>query len=235
MPSQRALNKASHAFKKLLNTQGPDAAQAVLDRRGGQLPPQLQQRGRDMINEARMNKGGPVGYNYGGSVVHPMSEEEKRKRMMQQQPRIAQSQVPNAPLSPQKQAVAPGRAGGGGGVLGQIGMQLGKKALTSMLGPLGMFLNTGGSVPNRYGYNEGGPAATGGVPIKKVMDMDKLSAQRSMENIKEDQAERSFQMAEKRKQEMHQLQMQQKKESHEQQMKLKKESATMKGPLSGGK
>ena len=94
--------------------------------------------------------------------------------------------------------------------------------------------NQGGPISgNPHGYNEGG--STQATPIKKVMDMEKLESQKSMDSLKEDQAERSFQMGESRKDEAHQQAMMQKEEAHQQAMKLKKESATMAGPLSGGK
>ena len=92
--------------------------------------------------------------------------------------------------------------------------------------------NTGGSVGNPNGYNEGG--STMGTPIKKVMDIEKLDSQKKMDALKEDQAERTWYMAEKRKDEAHAQAMKQKEESHQMAMKLKKESATMKAPLSKG-
>lgn len=193
-------------------------------------------------------------YNMGG----PISEEEKRKReLMASRAKIAKSHASATPVQPK----GPLQGGGSGSptLLQQAGGMATQMALKSLLGPLGDLFNMGGKVDNKhhvmpnkswmtgathrnmggpisknpYGYNEGGNVD--GTPIKKVMDMDKLDAQRSMENLKEEQAERSFLKAEARKDEMHQLQMKQKEESHEQAMKLKEKSATMKGPLSGGK
>ena len=89
--------------------------------------------------------------------------------------------------------------------------------------------NTGGAIPNPNGYNEGGAAMP--TPIKKVMDVEKLDAQVSMDELKEDQAERAFQAQERRKDVQMQQSMKQKEEAHALQMKLKKQSATMKAPL----
>ena len=108
MPSQKALNKASHAFKKLLETKGPEAAQAALDKRGGQVPAEQRQRAQAMIDKTKMNMGGYVmPMNNGGFLGYDPLEEDKKKQM--QQPNYVQ---------------------GGGPVASQPGIaqQLGKKA-----------------------------------------------------------------------------------------------------------
>ena len=250
MPSQRALNKAQHAFKKTLETEGPDAAQAALDKRGGQLPAAMKQRAQSMINDVRMNKGGHVpGYNVGGQI----SEEEKRRRekeMMRQ--RIASTQVQQQPLSPQQQTRAPGKTGGS--MIAGIGEDLMRKALLGALGgPLGALFNTGGKVDtdmvmngkfmsshvpsqlrnmggpmmplNPRGYNEGGQAME--TPMKRVMDEQKLEQQAM-----------AFELEQKRKQETHEQAMKIKEQQAKQAAQMKKAAATTnktaskpKGPL----
>lgn len=225
MPSQRAINKASHAFKKLLETQGPDAAQAALDKRGGQVPPQQKTRAQGMINQARKNMGGPVmGYNMGGMI----SEEEKRRRMMMQ-PQVAQSRVGAAPLAA-KQGMQPAQTGGGGGPLQQVGQMMAKQALMSTLGPVGALFgfNKGGKVHNNpHGYNEGG--AVGETPIKKVMDEQKL-----------EQQAKAFELEQQRKQQTHEQAMRIKEQQAKQAAAMKKAAANTskqpakpKGPLGG--
>ena len=240
MPSRKALNKAQHAFKRTLQTQGPVAAQVALDRRGSQLPPEMKERAQGMIDQAKRNMGGPImGYNMGG-YLSPEEEEAKKRMMMQQKARggIASTNVQNTPLAPQK----PGMAGGGGGpkqpgVLQQVGGALAKKALMSTLGPVGALFgglfNEGGQVPpvkrnmggplNPHGYNEGGHTME--TPTKKVMDEQKL-----------EQQAKAFELEQKRKQETHDLAMRQKQQQFSEAQKMKKAAATTnkqpKAPLS---
>ena len=86
MPSRKALNKAQHAFKRLLETKGPDAAQNALNKRGGQVPTALKARGQAMIDNARgkakggiirRNSGGPVMSNLGGIFKQPSTNAER--------------------------------------------------------------------------------------------------------------------------------------------------------------
>ena len=229
MPSRKALNKAQHAFRRTLQTQGPVAAQVALDRRGGQLPPEMKERAQGMIDQAKRNMGGPImGYNMGGYLS---PEEEAKKRMMMQQKArggIASTNVQNAPLAPQK----PGMAGGGGqrqqNPLKEIGMGIAKKALMSSLGPVGALFgglfNKGGQVPpvkrnmggplaNPHGYNEGGQTME--TPTKKVMDEQKL-----------EQQAKAFELEQQRKQEAHNMAMKQKQQQFALSQKMKQESAT---------
>ena len=70
MPSRKALIKAQHAFKRALETEGPEVAQKALDKRGGQVPPALKARAQRMIDAARGKaKGGIIRRNYGGPVM----------------------------------------------------------------------------------------------------------------------------------------------------------------------
>ena len=108
------------------------------------------------------NMGGPISLNYGGQV----SEEQRR-----QGNKIAQSKAVATPLKAAA-PLSPGQVQKGGGMLGQAGMAIGKKALgaalTPMLGPLGPLLgglfNEGGQV---MGYNNGGKLNQWGRPINK--------------------------------------------------------------------
>ena len=214
MPSRKALNKAQHAFKRALQTQGPMAAQVALDRRGGQLPPEMKARAQQMIDQAKRNMGGPImGYNTGGYLSE---EEEKKRREMMSRSRVASSNVPNAPLAPKQQAMG-GGGGGGSSPLGQIGQKLAMKAIGSLFG---LPFNQGGSVPsNPHGYNEGG--ATQATPLKKVMDEDKI-----------EMAREAFERGEARKDQKAAAEERRAEAKFKQDMSMKKAAATTnKAPL----
>ena len=96
------------------------------------------------------NKGGPVGYNYGGQI----DPEEQRRRA--EAGKIAKSNAAATPVQP-KAPLQPQQVGGGQSPLAGIGGQLLKTGLGAALGPLGGILgglfNEGGQV---QGYNQGG-------------------------------------------------------------------------------
>ena len=229
MPSRKALFNAAHSLKRITLQQGPQAAMQALDSRGGQLSPQERAHAEGIINKyssVPKNNGGPImAYNMGG----PISEEEKKRREMMARSRIAKSRVPATPLQARPQM--PQQPGQQKNPLQEIGMELGKKALMSSLGPVGALFgnlfNKGGKVPhNPYGYNEGG--AVQETPLKKVMDEQKL-----------DQQAMAFELEQKRKQETHEQSMRIKEQQAKQAAAMKKAAATTnktatkpKGPLS---
>ena len=254
MPSQRALNKASHAFKKLLETEGPEAAQVALDKRGGQVPKEQKQRAQNMINDVRMNRGGPVpGYNYGGTVGRD-EEEEKKREMLRQ--RIASSKVSNQPLSPQQNPqLAAGPVGGQGGGIAQIGTDLAKKALLQSIGgPFGALLgglfNDGGQVPMKSWYNMGGNVMSpdtfvngkikskhynhlnmGGMPLNpngynEGGQSMETPIKRVMDEQKLEQQAKAFELEQKRKQQVHEQAMRLKEKQAKEAAAMKKAAAT---------
>ena len=167
------------------------------------------------------NKGGmiPMGYNTGGWLANLFGGGPKQmNRFGRQVTKPARTKTTAQQggswfSNPYKQAAERERM-----------RSKGKPSIWEQLGR-----NKGGVIPNPNGYNEGGPLTP--TPIKKVMDVEKLDAQKSMDELKEVQAERAFQAQERRKDMQLQQTMKQKDEKHTLDMKLKKQSATMKAPL----
>ena len=165
--------------------------------------------------------------------------ERKRREEEAARQKIAESRASATPITQMSMPLA---AAGvqGPGMLQQMGAQIGKTMLSSLFG--GLF-NKGGEVPGNPMVVEESISVMGmplgkpngqATPIKKVQDMEKLDAQKRMDFLKEQQAERAFKLAESRKEQAHMQALAHKEEAHRESMRLKKESATIKTPLSKG-
>ena len=154
-----------------------------------------------------------------GYYMSPQEEEERRKRMAREQ--IARSQVQEQNIAAKRgmNPIAASRAN----PLQQIGQQVGKALLTKALGPLGMLFNLGGKVKgynvgglpmppsNPNGYKEGGPMMQ--MPLKKVMDEDKIELARMAAMNAEKRKDQKAMADEKRAQEKHLFDMNMKRQT----------------------